>query len=129
MTLHHCFQLAPAFCMGFAKYQLSGFQNLPPKSVDKQNDRIKKLQMTRNQTIWTSKIVFEKKSQLRVKKKGSSIETVFAVKFSSGSDVVFWSCLQRDWILNVLSIVWFQMHQFFLKIYASRNHLVELYLW
>jgi len=68
-----------------------------------------------------------KKILVASEKKGSTIEAVFAVKFSSASDVIFWSSLQSDWILNELSIVWFQTHQFFLKIHASRNHLVELY--
>ena len=38
----------PPFWMGFAKYQSSRFQNLPPKSVDKQNDRAKNVDISRN---------------------------------------------------------------------------------
>ena len=76
--------------------------------------------MNQQNRLWT-------KISVASEKKGSTIEAVFAVKFSSASDVVFWSSLQSDWILNELSIVWFQIHQFFLKIHASRTHQVELY--
>ena len=76
--------------------------------------------MNQQNRLWT-------KISVASEKKGSTIETVFAVKFSSAFDVVFWSSLQSDWILNELSIVWFQIHQFFLKIHASRTHQVELY--
>ena len=113
MTPHHCFQPSPFFWMGFAKYHCSGFQNLPPKSVDKQNDRFKNVHISQNQTIWTSKIVHEKKSQLRVKNRAhflklflqsSSVqhlmlyfETYKGIEFWTGSVLFDFKCISFSW--------------------------------